>query len=258
MKLLFIGDIFGSLGRTIIERELPRLKEQYKPHVIIANGENITHGNGISSEHFTWLMEQGVHVVTMGNHTFGHKGVHEVMEKSDKLIIPANYLPGISGNRDVTFKFNQTSIRVINLLGQVFMNDSVESPFLVIDRLLQERTADITIVDFHAEATSEKIAFAHYVDGRVTAVLGTHTHVPTADARLLPKGTAYQTDVGMNGALDSIIGMRSLEVVAKFVDGYPRRFQPEELFPAQLNMTLLEIDQHRVTSIQTIHQTFTD
>jgi 2',3'-cyclic-nucleotide 2'-phosphodiesterase len=114
----------------------------------------------------------------------------------------------------------------------------------------------VTIVDFHAEATSEKIAFGHYVDGRVTAVLGTHTHVPTADARILPKGTAYQTDVGMNGALDSIIGMRALEVVAKFVDGYPRRYQPEEQFPAQLNMTLLELDQHRVISIQSIHETF--
>jgi 2',3'-cyclic-nucleotide 2'-phosphodiesterase len=256
LKLLFIGDIFGSLGRTIIERELPRIKEQYQPHVIIANGENITHGHGISLEHFTWLMEQGVHVVTMGNHTWGNKGIHEAMAKSNKLIVPANYLPGVPGHKDVTFKFNQTSIRVINLLGQVFMNDAVESPFLVIDRMLEQSTADITIVDFHAETTSEKVAFGLYVDGRVTAVLGTHTHVPTADARILPKGTAYQTDVGMNGALDSVIGMRANEVVAKFVDGYPRKYQPEEQFPAQLNMTLLTIENNVVKTIQPIHETF--
>ena len=258
MRLLFIGDIFGSLGRLIVERELPKIKEQYKPHIIIANGENITHGHGISSEHFTWLMEQGVHVVTMGNHTWGHKDIHDIMNRSDKLIIPANYLPGVTGNRDVTFSFNQTTIRVISIMGQVFMNDAVESPFLAIDRLLAASSADVTIVDFHAEATSEKIAFGHYVDGRVTAVLGTHTHVPTADARMLPRGTAYQTDVGMNGALDSIIGMRSLEVIAKFIDGYPRRYQPEEHFPAQINMTLIEIDQHKATSIQSIHRTFQD
>lgn len=256
MNLLFIGDIFGSLGRTIIERELPRIKEQYQPHVIIANGENITHGHGISLEHFTWLMDQGVHVVTMGNHTWGHKGIHDAMAKSNKLVVPANYLPGVPGHKDVTFQFNQTTIRVINLLGQVYMNDAVESPFLVIDRMLEHHTADITIVDFHAEATSEKIAFGLYVDGRVTAVLGTHTHVPTADARLLPKGTAYQTDVGMNGALDSVIGMRATEVVAKFVDGYPRKYRPEDQFPAQLNMTLLTIENNDVKTIQHIHETF--
>ncbi len=258
MNILFIGDIFGSLGRTILERELPAIKEQYNPHVIIANGENISHGRGISEDHFQWLMQQGVHVVTMGNHTWGHKGIHEIMKASDKLVIPANYLPGIAGTREVTFQFNQTSVRVINLLGQVFMNDAVESPFLVIDRLLSEQTADITIVDFHAEATSEKVAFGHYVDGRVTACLGTHTHVPTSDARLLPKGTAYQTDVGMNGALDSVIGMRHDEVVAKFVDGFPRRYQPEEHFPAQLNMTYLVWEHHRVQRIESIHKTFTD
>jgi 2',3'-cyclic-nucleotide 2'-phosphodiesterase len=187
MNILFIGDIFGQLGRDLLVRELPRIKETYQPHVIIANGENMTHGHGISKEHFKLLMELGVHVVTMGNHTWGHKDIHELMKESSKLIIPMNYLPGVDGNREVTFLFNNTSIRVLNILGQVFMNDNVTNPFIAIDAALATSTADITIIDFHSEATSEAIAFGHYVDGRVSAVLGTHTHVPTADARLTSK-----------------------------------------------------------------------
>ena len=254
MNILFIGDIFGSIGRDLLVRELPRIKETYQPHVIIANGENITHGHGITKEHFKLLMELGVHVVTMGNHTWGHKDIHEIMKESNKLIVPMNYLPGVEGNREVTFAFNQTTIRVINVLGQVFMNDNVSNPFLAMDEALSERSADITIVDFHGEATSEAIAFGHYVDGRVSAVLGTHTHVPTADARLLPKGTAYQTDVGMVGPLNGVIGMRQQEVVAKFVTGLPQRFTPENEFPAQLNMTLLEFDGNKVTKITPINE----
>jgi metallophosphoesterase (TIGR00282 family) len=190
----------------------------------------------------------------MGNHTWGHRDIHDIMKESSKLIVPMNYLPGVEGNRDVIFNFNQTTIRVVNVLGQVFMNDNVTNPFLAMDEALATNKADITIVDFHSEATSEAIAFAHYLDGRVTAILGTHTHVPTADARILPKGTAHQTDVGMVGPLNGVIGMRQQEVIAKFVTGLPHRFTPENEFPAQLNMTLLELEGNKVTKILPINE----
>jgi 2',3'-cyclic-nucleotide 2'-phosphodiesterase len=176
------------------------------------------------------------------------------MKESSKLIVPMNYLPGVEGNREVTFQFNQTTIRVLNVLGQVFMNDNVTNPFLAMDQALANNEADITIVDFHSEATSEALAFAHYLDGRVSAILGTHTHVPTADARILPKGTAHQTDVGMVGPLNGVIGMRQQEVIAKFVTGLPQRFTPENDFPAQLNMTLLEIESNNVVNITPINE----
>jgi metallophosphoesterase (TIGR00282 family) len=238
---------------AMLARELPRIKETYQPHVIIANGENITHGHGISKEHFKLLMELGVHVVTMGNHTWGHKDIHDIMKESDKLIVPMNYLPGVEGNREVTFQFNQTSIRVMNVLGQIFMNDNVTNPFVAIDEALAKTSADITIVDFHGEATSESIAFGHYVDGRVSAVLGTHTHVPTADARIT-EGDSLSDRCRNGWTIKRCHRHAPTRSIAKFVTGLPQRFTPDNEFPAQLNMTLLEVEGNKVTKITPINE----
>lgn len=220
MKILFVGDIYGDPGLTIFEEELNELKKKYRPDVVIVNGENSTNGRGINKNTYLKLMKLGVHAITMGNWTWANNELLTFINDS-KVIRPANYLEA-PGEGYKIININGKKILIVNLLGRVYMTSILENPFLVMDEIIKNVDADYIFVDFHGEATSEKIAFGHYFDGRVNAIVGTHTHVQTNDARVLPNGTLYITDVGMTGALDGIIGVSKDVVIPRFITGYAK------------------------------------
>jgi 2',3'-cyclic-nucleotide 2'-phosphodiesterase len=233
MRILFIGDIFGRPGRTIVRERLPELVKQHSVDLIIANGENAAAGFGITAALAEELFEMGIEVLTSGNHIWDKREILEFFESANgnpysparRLLRPANYpstLPGWGLFQGKT-KAN-VPYAVINLQGRVFMTSN-DDPFRVADELLKKVTEKIILVDIHAEATSEKISMGWYLDGRVTAVLGTHTHIPTADEHVLPNGTAYQTDVGMTGPYDSVIGVKKELVINRFLTNMPARFE---------------------------------
>ncbi len=245
MNILFIGDIYGSLGRDTIKKYMSKLKNQYTINFIIANGENAAHGRGITEQMYKEFLEQGIQVITMGNHTFDNREVFNFIDTAKNIIRPANMDVTVPGRGYDIYKFNDLKIAVINLSGRTFMNP-VNCPFRTFDEIY-EKVKEITpiiIVDFHAEATSEKIAFGYYVDGRATAVIGTHTHVPTADNRILKEGTAYITDVGMTGPLNGVIGVSKEGVISRFINGLPTRFSPVEEGDLQLNAVLITLNQN--------------
>ena len=256
MKILFIGDIYGSLGRQMLQEQLPKIKETYKPHFIIANGENISHGKGINEKYYKFLLEQGVNVVTLGNHTWDNRSIFDFIDDTDKLVRPANF-PESNPGKGLTFvKFNSHEVAVISIQGRTFM-PMINCPFEKVEQLVEEakKRTNIIFVDFHAEATSERVAMGYFLDGRVSAVVGTHTHVPTADDRVLSKGTAYITDVGMTGPLDGVIGVERENVINKFLTGLPIRFNAVEQGAAQLNAVLVDINEKtgKASSIQRIN-----
>lgn len=252
MNILFIGDVFSAIGREMIERYLPFLKEKYEIDFVIANVENATHGKGLIKKHYNEFLFQGISFMTMGNHTFAKKELFDYIDEADRLIVPYNQpkaLPGI-GSREILFKSRK--IRVTNLLGITFMDGKSQNPFEAIDDILANDQSDIHIIDFHAEATSEKVALGYYLDGKVSAVLGTHTHVTTADEKILPKGTAYQSDVGMTGPYHSAIGCDVDSIIKRMKMGIMTPFQIAES-EGQLRATLLTFnDQNQCTQIQRI------
>jgi 2',3'-cyclic-nucleotide 2'-phosphodiesterase len=233
LQILFVGDVFGSPGRRIVGEHLGSLVHQYQVDLVVMNAENSAGGFGVTPAIADDLFDLGAHVLTTGNHVWDKKEIIEYMqsvpanshERPRRVVRPANYAPGAPG-----FGFyegslpNGQSYAVVNLQGRVFMNTH-EDPFHTIDAVLKQITAKVILVDFHGEATSEKVAMGWYVDGRVTALLGTHTHIPTADERVLPNGTAYQTDVGMSGPYDSVIGVEKELVLARFLTGMPGKFE---------------------------------
>ncbi len=233
MHILFIGDIFGRPGRTIVKDRLPGLVKEYAVDLIIANGENSAAGFGITPPLAEDLFELGIDVITTGNHVWDKREIVDYFESANgnqhsparRLLRPANYPAGMPGWGVYEGQKNGVAYAVINLQGRVFMASN-DDPFRGADRLLKEIKAKVVLVDIHAEATSEKISMGWYLDGRVTAVVGTHTHVPTADERVLPAGTAYITDVGMSGPYDSVIGVQKELVVGKFLNNMPVRFEP--------------------------------
>lgn len=232
MKILFIGDIVGEEGRKAFIRHLPDLRKKLNPDSVIVNCENAAHGFGITPRICEELFELGVNCLTTGNHVWDKSEIIPYIKEEPRLIRPLNFPEGTPGNgvhtyRDHAGKF----VTVINAQGRLFM-DALDDPFRGMDKILKELKlgtgSNAIIVDFHAEATSEALAFGNYLDGRVTAVLGTHTHVPTADHRILPKGTAYQTDVGMTGCYDSIIGFDKVTPI----NGFITRIKSGRLEPA--------------------------
>lgn len=230
MKILFVGDITGNAGLEKARQELGRLRRQYKADLVIVNGENAAERNGITEQQFRDLRFAGADVITMGNHTWANSEIYNFIDREEALIRPYNYPVGTPGKGYTLVDMGRAQVAVVNLLGNVFVS-TLPSPFTMIDDLLQElkqQGAKHIIIDFHGEATSEKIAFAHYVDGRVSAVLGTHTHVQTADECILPKGTAYISDVGMTGAIHSVLGVKTELSVQQFVTQIPVRFQHAE------------------------------
>ncbi len=241
MKVLMVGDVVGKLGRRALAQLLPHLRRQHAIDLVIANGENAAGGKGLTVATAQELLAAGVDVITSGNHIWEYREIYPLLEEEHyPLLRPHNYPQGAPGRG----LWVRDGVAVINLQGRVFMPHDVECPFRTADRLLAElKGARIIVVDMHAEATSEKVALGWYLDGRVTAVLGTHTHVPTADARILPKGTAYVSDVGMTGPRDSVIGMDIGAVVERFLTQLPTRLSPVERGPAVLNAVLVEADE---------------
>ena len=228
--ILFVGDVFGGAGLRALLARLPELREAHRPDLVVANAENAAAGAGTSARQARDMLEAGVDVLTGGNHTFRHKDLYPLLATDHRVLRPANLSARAPGRGMVTVRTRGgVAVTVINLLGSVFM-DPAASPFAVVDDLVAEarRAARHVVVDIHAEATSEKIALARHLDGRVTAVVGTHTHVQTADARVLAGGTAYITDLGMTGPHDSVIGVRTDQILQRFLTGLPGRFDPAE------------------------------
>ena len=218
MKFLIIGDVYGKPGLQALEYFLPQLKQTYNPHLIIVNAENAANGRGINQAIYKSLMSLGIHVLTMGNHVFANKELETFIDQSN-IVRPLNYLQA-PGKGYHVINFNNKKILVMNALGQAFMNQNVQSPFLTIEQTLHDIDHDISILDIHAEATSEKVALGHYFDGKIDIIFGTHTHVQTHDSRILPQGTYYLTDVGMTGPLNGVIGVKKEIVIDRFINGY--------------------------------------
>jgi metallophosphoesterase (TIGR00282 family) len=261
MQILFIGDIFGSAGRKILRDHMPHLVETHKVDLIIANAENAAGGFGLTPALAEEFFGLGCDVLTTGNHIWDKREIIDYFNSANgdsnsharRVLRPANYAEGVPGIGlfEGATKGGQ-QFAVINLQGRVFMHNA-DDPFAKVDQLLKQVTSKVIVVDIHAEATSEKIALGWYLDGRVTAVLGTHTHVPTADTRILPKGTAYQTDVGMTGPYDSVIGVQKEQIIHRFLTGLPGRFEAAKDDP-RFCAVLIECDQvsGRATSIKRI------
>src|SRR4051812_15134121 len=253
MRLLFIGDIVGRPGRELVRRGLAALVDQHQIDLVIANAENSAAGFGITREIGDQLLEWGVDVMTSGNHIWDKKEALDYIGTEPRLLRPANYPAGVPGNGSYLARTRDgRSVGVINVMGRVFMLN-IDDPFAVVLReieALRSRTR-VIFVDFHAEATSEKIAMGWHLDGRVTAMVGTHTHVQTADERILPKGTAYLTDVGMTGPHDSIIGVEIEPALGRFLNGLPARFETATANP-RLNAVLIDADEQtgRATDIE--------
>lgn len=225
MNILIIGDINGRSGRNAVKKVLPEIKGKYDIDFCIANGENAAGGFGLTANISSQLFSYGIDVITMGNHTWDNKELEKFIDSEPKIVRPLNYPPGNPGRGSIVLDVKDTKVAVINLTGRTFMGN-FDCPFRTVEEELKKIGGcnPMTIVDFHAEATSEKIALGWFLDGKVSAVVGTHTHVQTADERILPGGTAYITDVGMTGAHDSIIGIKKELALKRFLTQMPVKF----------------------------------
>lgn len=256
MKVLFIGDIVGEPGRKIVRQHIKGLTETHRPDLVIANGENAAGGFGITPNIADELFFMGIDVLTSGNHVWDKKEIEPYLARQDRLIRPANYPEGNPGYGSVVIStVNAGKAAVLNLEGRVFMSN-LEDPFRVAEREIEKlkKKTLVVIIDFHAEATSEKIALAWHVDGKASAVIGTHTHVQTADERVLPGGAAFITDVGMTGPTDSVIGVRKEEAINRFLTQRSHKFEIPK-GPVHLDAVLIDINENtgKAISIERIH-----
>jgi metallophosphoesterase (TIGR00282 family) len=253
LRVLFVGDVVGQPGREALKALMPSLKRELRPDLTVLNGENSAGGFGLTAKLVSELRGYGADVITTGNHVFAQKEFVGELPSLDRVLRPANYPPGAPGQGWWVAEAAGTRVLVINLIGRIFLN-SLDDPFRTADDILK-RHSDVRIVicDMHAEATSEKTAMGWYLDGRASAVIGTHTHIPTADARVLPGGTAYITDVGMVGPRDGCIGMDKGVVIQRFLTGVPNRFVVAS-GPVTFNSVLVTINAStgRATSIQRV------
>ena len=241
MNILFVGDIVGKPGREILRRALPRLVERHAIDLVVANVENAAGGMGVTRDVAESIRHAGVDVMTSGNHIWDKKEALAYIELEPRLLRPANYPDAPGRGHYLSRTAAGLSVGVVNIMGRVFMNP-LDNPFHVVGREIEAvREAAVILVDFHAEATSEKIAMGWHLDGKVTAVVGTHTHVQTADERVLPGGTAYITDVGMTGPHESIIGVQKKAALSRFIDGMPSRFETAAGDP-RLNAVVITAD----------------
>ncbi|MEE1155509.1 MAG: TIGR00282 family metallophosphoesterase [Acutalibacteraceae bacterium] len=244
MKILAIGDVIGKIGCTFLREKLPQLKKIRQIDVVIANGENSSDGNGITPASAEYLFTSGVDVITTGNHAFRRKESYDLYDNCEYLIRPANFPNGTTPGKGMTIlDMGKIQVAVINLMGTAYL-EPLDCPFKEADLLIaqaKEANAKIIIVDFHAEATGEKRAMGYYLDGRVSAMFGTHTHVQTADATILPQGSGYITDVGMTGPIDSVLGVKPEIIIKKFTEKLPQRFEIAT-GDCKLNCVLMEID----------------
>lgn len=243
LRFLLVGDIFGQPGRRGAARFIPTIREERGIDCVIANGENAAGGRGLTRATAEELFRAGIDVLTLGNHTWSQREMITVL-KDERIPIarPQNYPPGVPGQGFIDIEVRGARVRIVNLMGRVFLAESLDDPFRAADEVLQMTPDDaIVLVDFHAEATSEKVAMGWHLDGRVAAVFGTHTHIPTADARILPRGTAFVTDLGMVGPQHSIIGSDVEPVLRRFLTGMPVRFEVAG-GPITFNAVIIEVD----------------
>ncbi len=266
LKIIFFGDITGEPGRKVIKQILPALIESEKPDLVLANVENLAHGKGVTVKTIEELIRAGVNGFTGGNHIFSKRVYSEeaLTKYSDRIVRPANIPSTYAGMSAIKLPTSKGLVLVGNFLGQVFMekqfHDPIESPFEQIETWLERnKTSEVvaTLIDFHAEATSEKIAFGYFLDGKASAVFGTHTHIPTADAKVLPGGTAYITDVGMCGAASSVLGVKKELSLERFLTGNHVSFDiPEDASHAELSYVIISVDEQtgKAAEIRGIHQ----
>ena len=243
MRILFIGDIVGKVGRNAIAEYLPKIKQSYRPTVSIVNAENAAHGKGLTDKLYKQLLRDGVDFMTMGNHTYGQREIYDFIDDANRMVRPANFpseAPGV-GMRFI--QINDIKLAIINLQGRSFMQD-IDDPFKKADQLIEEakKETNFIFVDFHAETTSEKNAMGWYLDGRVSAVVGTHTHIQTSDERVLPNGTGYITDVGMTGYYDGILGINRDEVIERFITSLPQRHVVPDDGRSVLSGVIIDLD----------------
>jgi 2',3'-cyclic-nucleotide 2'-phosphodiesterase len=252
MKLLFIGDVVGSPGRRVLEAALPALREEHSPDWVVVNGENSAGGLGVTAKTARAFFDMGVDAITLGNHVYRHREVYSYLDEEPRIVRPANYVKSNPGRGHTIVEKDGRRLAVVNLSGTVFMK-AARSPFTEIDAILDELAdrADHIFVDFHCEATSEKVAMGWHLDGRAAAVVGTHTHVPTADARVLPGGTAYITDVGMTGARGGVIGVRREQSIAVMRTHMPQRYDSSDEDP-WLNAVVIRADGRGAASIEQV------
>jgi metallophosphoesterase (TIGR00282 family) len=249
LRVLMIGDVVGKLGRRTVATVLPEVKLSHRVDIVIVNGENTAGGRGLTPKTAEELYEAGADVITSGNHIWENREIYPALDSDARILRPLNYPVGTPGHG----VYRNDGFAVVNVMGRTFMGAALDCPFRAMDAALAElEGCRIILVDLHAEATSEKISMGFYLDGRVSAVFGTHTHVPTSDTRILPGGTAYVTDLGMVGAVRSVLGMAVEPVIERFLTQLPNRFDPEDKGPALFNSVLIDIDEDtgRATAIE--------
>lgn len=245
INVLMFGDVVARAGRTALRQALPALKEEHQPDILLCNVENLAHGKGVTKATIDELNALGFTAYTSGNHVWSKKeGISLIENSTGNILRPANYPPEVPGKGHMLIPCGAFSVLLINLIGRVFFKDHYEDPFRTFDAILKQyadHQLAAVIVDFHCEATSEKVAFAHYVDGRASLVAGTHTHVPTADARILEKGTGTITDIGMTASEDSVLGVEKEIIIDKFLHQMPKAHEPETEPPYVVNALVAHI-----------------
>jgi len=250
MNILFIGDIVGRTGRNTVVKILKDISEEDKIDLIIANGENLSGGLGITKDSYDQMIKAGIEIITTGNHVFDKPDIVSYLEdKKIKILRPINYPSGVPGKGLTEIEIFGTKIVVVSLMGRVFINLSLNDPFLAMDEIIKDNPNKLIVVDFHAEATSEKYALFKYLDGKVAAILGTHTHIPTADAQVSAKGTAFICDTGMVGAYDSILGFETEPLIKRFITQTPQRFEVAK-GPSIFSAVVLETNGLKIKNIK--------
>ena len=259
MKILAIGDIYGETGRKVLKQRLAAIKQQYQIDLTIANVENATHGKGLSQKHYRELKQLGIEVMTSGNHIFFRQETREFIKQVPELLRPLNANPYHPGNGSYLIKVKDKNIRITNLIGTSLMPSAAENPYYALEKLLQTTDCDLHLVDFHAEATAEKIALALHFDGQINALWGTHTHVQTADERILPKGTGFITDLGMTGPHGGIIGADPQVIFQRNKLGLNSHMQPFDDY-GQLNAAVFTFDDNnnQLLNIERINIVFNE
>jgi 2',3'-cyclic-nucleotide 2'-phosphodiesterase len=243
MKILFFGDIVGRIGREAVSSLLPSLVKEYDIDFVIANGENASHGKGLTEGNYRELMDAGINAITLGNHWHSKEQIDDYIEDADGLIRPLNLINYDHGSGSSVFDCDGTDVRVTNVLGQAFLKETVASPYTSLSELILNEPTLVHIVDFHAESTSEKQIMGYAFDGKVSALVGTHTHVQTNDAHILSNGTAYISDIGMCGAFGGVIGFEKNSVMNKILFGQASLFEIDENAPKLVNAVVIDIDE---------------
>jgi 2',3'-cyclic-nucleotide 2'-phosphodiesterase len=244
VKVIMLGDLVGATGRQLLKKHLPTLQEKHQPDLVIVNGENSAHGKGITAKIVKELKDMGVDIITTGNHIWDKKDIIPYLEENTDVLRPDNYPEGCPGVGVTTIEKNGHTFGVVNLMGRVFMGIHGDCPFRKADTIIKElkKTTPLIFVDFHAEATSEKLGMGYYLEGRVSAVVGTHTHIQTSDWRILPGGTAYITDLGMAGTLNSMIGVTKEPILHRFLYQMPQRHEVAIEPPFVMSGVVITVD----------------